>query len=251
MRLFLARLEEVAAARPIFTEWGASCNATIVVVYAVLPGISLGALSPIPVAAASPAAGSSALISLFLSSPLLPPLSPSFSLKWFVEAELTNGRWAMFAVAGILFTELAGVPGKWYEAGAQEYWISPAPQLAVLFPVVGWFELKRLANFNAKGQGGLLDFVPFDPLNLGASSQDMKTKEVSNSRLAMIAFAGFAVQAILTRQGPIEGLLAHIQDPLNYNILTNLVRAGPDGKSGACRGRPLVSESPPRSSFAP
>lgn len=27
-------------------------------------------------------------------------------LKWFREAELTNGRWAMAAVAGVLFTEL-------------------------------------------------------------------------------------------------------------------------------------------------
>ena len=29
-------------------------------------------------------------------------------LKWFAEAEKTNGRWAMAAVAGILFTELLG-----------------------------------------------------------------------------------------------------------------------------------------------
>lgn len=28
------------------------------------------------------------------------------TLKWFREAELTNGRWAMAAVAGILFTDL-------------------------------------------------------------------------------------------------------------------------------------------------
>ena len=40
------------------------------------------------------------------------------NLKWFREAELTNGRWAMAAVAGILFTDLVGLP-KFWEAGAQ------------------------------------------------------------------------------------------------------------------------------------
>ena len=39
------------------------------------------------------------------------------NLKWFREAELTNGRWAMAAVAGILFTDLVGLP-KFWEAGA-------------------------------------------------------------------------------------------------------------------------------------
>jgi hypothetical protein len=39
-------------------------------------------------------------------------------LAWFQEAELMNGRWAMAAVAGILFTELVGLP-NWWEAGAQ------------------------------------------------------------------------------------------------------------------------------------
>ncbi len=29
-------------------------------------------------------------------------------LKWFREAELMNGRWAMAAVVGILFTDLVG-----------------------------------------------------------------------------------------------------------------------------------------------
>ena len=40
------------------------------------------------------------------------------TLKWFTEAELTNGRWAMAAVAGILFTDLVGLPKFWL-AGAE------------------------------------------------------------------------------------------------------------------------------------
>jgi light-harvesting complex I chlorophyll a/b binding protein 5 len=34
-------------------------------------------------------------------------------LKWYAEAEKTNGRWAMMAVAGILGQELLGVDAKW------------------------------------------------------------------------------------------------------------------------------------------
>ena len=34
-------------------------------------------------------------------------------LKWFVEAEKTNARWAMIAVAGIMGQELLGVDAKW------------------------------------------------------------------------------------------------------------------------------------------
>jgi hypothetical protein len=40
------------------------------------------------------------------------------TLRWYREGELTNGRWAMAAVAGILFTEAVGLP-NWWEAGAQ------------------------------------------------------------------------------------------------------------------------------------
>lgn len=39
------------------------------------------------------------------------------TLKWFREAELTNGRWAMAAVAGILFTDLVGLPKFWLAGG--------------------------------------------------------------------------------------------------------------------------------------
>eukprot|EP00879_Flechtneria_rotunda_P029194 GHRR01031474.1.p1 GENE.GHRR01031474.1~~GHRR01031474.1.p1 ORF type:complete len:161 (-),score=24.68 GHRR01031474.1:160-642(-) len=44
--------------------------------------------------------------------PLRLGVTPS-NLSWFREAELTNGRWAMAAVAGILFTDLVGLPKFW------------------------------------------------------------------------------------------------------------------------------------------
>ncbi len=49
--------------------------------------------------------------------PLRLGTNPS-TLKWFREAELYNGRWAMAAVVGILFTDLVGLPKFWL-AGAE------------------------------------------------------------------------------------------------------------------------------------
>ncbi len=46
----------------------------------------------------------------FLPACLPPP-------QWYAEAEKTNGRWAMAAVAGILFTEILG-KAKWFEVRA-------------------------------------------------------------------------------------------------------------------------------------
>ena len=40
------------------------------------------------------------------------------ALPWYREAELMNGRWAMMATAGILFTDAIGAPHFW-EAGAK------------------------------------------------------------------------------------------------------------------------------------
>jgi hypothetical protein len=56
----------------------------------------------------------------------------------------------MAAVAGILFTDAMGLP-KWYEAGAQDYDIPATAQLGVLFPVMGFLELKRLQGFKETG----------------------------------------------------------------------------------------------------
>lgn len=39
-------------------------------------------------------------------------------LPWFKEAELTNGRWAMTAVPGILAIEALGKADPWWNAGA-------------------------------------------------------------------------------------------------------------------------------------
>eukprot|EP01026_Neomeris_dumetosa_P078895 TRINITY_DN856_c0_g1_i11.p3 TRINITY_DN856_c0_g1~~TRINITY_DN856_c0_g1_i11.p3 ORF type:complete len:222 (+),score=29.47 TRINITY_DN856_c0_g1_i11:652-1317(+) len=147
--------------------------------------------------------------------------SDSERLKWYVEAEKTNGRWAMMAVAGILGQELLGVTPKWFEAGAKDYGVPFLPLLAMEAIIMGFLETKRYQGFKETGTSGVLNSFPFDPANM--NSPDMQLKEIKNGRLAMVAFVGFSVQALVTREGPIEGLFNHIGDPFGHNLTSNIM----------------------------
>jgi light-harvesting complex II chlorophyll a/b binding protein 7 len=46
--------------------------------------------------------------------------------------------------------------------------------------------------------------------------------EIKNGRIAMLATLGYAVQAAVTRKGPVENLVDFIADPQHNNILANL-----------------------------
>jgi light-harvesting complex II chlorophyll a/b binding protein 7 len=53
--------------------------------------------------------------------------------------------------------------------------------------------------------------APFDPLGLSddaARFEAQKVMEIKNGRLAMLAWAGFAAQALATRDGPVANLTA-------------------------------------------
>ena len=130
-------------------------------------------------------------------------------LKWYQEAELMNGRFAMLGALGILGTDLMGVEGEWYERGAYEYNIPLLPLVAVQAVVMGFLETKRYQGFKKTGQVGklgipfaskhdteylymqcgLVDTFPFDPINM--TSDTMKLKEVKNGRLAMVSIFAF------------------------------------------------------------
>ena len=137
-------------------------------------------------------------------------------LKWYAEAERMNGRWAMAACAGILFTDLLG-KGKWFEAGAGEYWMPNNALIALEALIMGFLELKRYQGWKDSGVSGFINAFPFDPA--GMASKDMAVKEVKNGRLAMVGFIGFAVAALVTREGPIEALSTHLSNPFENNVI--------------------------------
>lgn len=149
-------------------------------------------------------------------------------LKWYAEGELTNGRWAMAAVAGIMFTDLLNIGNvDWFNAGASGGAAGPdgGPVpfwglIAIEAVVFGALEVRRYRNWSKTGYGGFWDFAPFDPL--GLDSPENRLKEVKNGRLAMIAFAGFMVQALATRTGPIDNLFAHLGNPFGNNIVSSI-----------------------------
>lgn len=144
------------------------------------------------------------------------------AFEWFKEGELTNGRWAMLAVVGILWTEFFKVAQPWWDVTNKP--LLPPPVLLGLGLVVfGAAEGARFKNWQKHGGGesGLLNNVPFDPL--GLRSEDMREKEIKNGRLAMVAFLGFASQAAVQGKGPIESLKYHIADPFHRNIFTSKV----------------------------
>lgn len=126
----------------------------------------------------------------------------------------------MIGVAGILAAELTGaaegVGNRWWEVGGKDYGVSMAPLTAIELALFGCLENLRLQGFK-EGKVTL-----FDPMG-NASNESMQVREIKNGRLAMIAFFGFFAQITTTYEGPIAGLQKHMADPLNYNILQNLL----------------------------
>lgn len=71
----------------------------------------------------------------------------------YAEAEKTNGRWAMMAVAGILFTEALGFSDKWFNTGYEARDQAPLPALIAMEALVmGFIETKRLQGFKETGK---------------------------------------------------------------------------------------------------
>ncbi|MBA0604078.1 hypothetical protein Godav_016766 [Gossypium davidsonii] len=155
-----------------------------------------------------------------------------------------HARWAMLAVAGILIPELLESLGfidnfSWYDAGSKQYFADPTTLFVVQMALMGWVEGRRWADIIKPGSVDIEPNLPnkkkptpdvgypgglwFDPLMWGRGSPEpvmvLRTKEIKNGRLAMLAFVGFCFQAIYTGEGPIENLMAHIADPGFYNTL--------------------------------
>ncbi|KAE8730866.1 Chlorophyll a-b binding protein 4 [Hibiscus syriacus] len=70
------------------------------------------------------------------------------NLRWFVQAELVNGRWAMLGVAGMLLPEVFTKIGlinapQWYDAGKSEYFASSSTLFVIEFILFHYVEIRR------------------------------------------------------------------------------------------------------------
>mmetsp|Transcript_4453 Transcript_4453/g.10154 ORF Transcript_4453/g.10154 Transcript_4453/m.10154 type:complete len:225 (-) Transcript_4453:81-755(-) len=153
-------------------------------------------------------------------------------LKWFADAEIQNGRWAMLGVTGIAGQEALGLNngGHWFDVakiGAEGPWnISPISLLPIQFGIMSVIELNRYNDFNGKSDevGNFSSLFPIDPMNMDSPS--MRFKEVKHARLAMLAFVGCFAQYCATGAGPFENVAAHVSNPFGATIFSTLSHLG-------------------------
>jgi len=134
--------------------------------------------------------------------------SDALPIDWVVEAELKHGRIAMLATLGWVATDLGfHLPGEQFSLSSVAAH-NPAVEAGLMtamfcfiFPLEG---LSTLALYQsiAKKSGRPAGNYSFDPLGLYGTDEkkraDMRLKEVTNGRTAMLAFSGIATQAVLT-----------------------------------------------------
>ncbi|XP_060207834.1 chlorophyll a-b binding protein, chloroplastic [Lycium barbarum] len=165
------------------------------------------------------------------------------SLKWNVQAEIVHCRWAMLGAAGIFIPEFLTKIGilntpSWYTAGEQEYFTDTTTLFVIELVLIGWAEGRRWADIIKPGCVNTDPIFPnnkltgtdvgypgglwFDPLGWGSGSpekiKELRTKEIKNGRLAMLAVMGAWFQHIYTGTGPIDNLFAHLADPGHATI---------------------------------
>ncbi|KAL1498513.1 hypothetical protein AB1Y20_013836 [Prymnesium parvum] len=144
-------------------------------------------------------------------------LKPKLEVYRLREAELAHGRVSMLAAAGFLVQEkfhplFSGDGGPAIDQIPQlPYWLWIAMTIGIgraeVFRIQkGWAKVNPETNKaeSALKEGYYPGDLAFDPLNLAPKDPEeyrlMQEKELSHSRLAMIAAAGFLAQEAVTGQ---------------------------------------------------
>ncbi|KAI5407588.1 chlorophyll a-b binding protein CP29.3, chloroplastic [Lathyrus oleraceus] len=143
------------------------------------------------------------------------PYSEVFGIERFRECELIHGRWAMLGALGALAVEaFTGV--AWQDAGKVELVEGPSyfgfslpfsltALIWIEVLVIGYIEFQRNAELDPEKRlypGGKF----FDPLGLANDPEEkerLQLAEIKHSRLAMVVFLVFAIQAAVSGKGPI------------------------------------------------
>eukprot|EP00883_Tetradesmus_obliquus_P014582 jgi/Sobl393_1/7649/SZX76794.1 len=127
------------------------------------------------------------------------------------EIEVIHARWAMLGALGCITPELLAKNGVPFGACLQVLLMGAAESYRANGGAPGGFG----EDLDSLYPGGA-----FDPLGLADDPDtlaELKVKEIKNGRLAMFSMFGFFVQAIVTGQGPIANLDAHLSDPSGNN----------------------------------
>ncbi|KAH8946039.1 hypothetical protein BDL97_12G071800 [Sphagnum fallax] len=168
----------------------------------------------------------------------------------------------MLGAAGIFIPEALTKAGilntpSWFTAGEATYFTDSTILFVVEIILFAWAEGRRWADILKPGSENTDPIFPnnnltgtdvgypvglwFDPLRWGSASpekvKDLRTREIKNGRLAMLAVLGAAFQVLYTGTGPIDNLLAHLADPGHTTPFLLLLESKPQSVKRIKTGR--------------